>query len=143
MNYRAVPLDEVMASLPAERQARIKARAAALIAEEMALGDLRRARRVTQEQVAERLGGRQVYVSRFERRADMKLSTLREYVRAIGGDLQLMVTFPEGETVRIKEIGEVEPSRTHARADKRKREVKDSTKRGAKAATAAGIRSVK
>jgi transcriptional regulator with XRE-family HTH domain len=143
MNYRAVPLDEVMASLPPERQARIKARAAALIAEEMALRDLRRARRVTQEQVAERLGGRQVYVSRFEKRADMKLSTLRDYVRAIGGDLQLIVTFPEGETVRIKEIGEAEPPRTRPRADKRKRETKDSTKRSAKtAAAAARIRSV-
>ncbi len=40
----------------------------------------------------------------------MKLSTLREYVRAIGGDLQLMVTFPEGETVRLKEIGRKSPS---------------------------------
>ena len=134
MNYRAVPLDEVMASLPAERQARIKARAAALIAEEMALRDLRRARRVTQEQVAERLGGRQVYVSRFEKRADMKLSTLRDYVRAIGGDLQLMVTFPEGETVRIKEIGQAAPPLSRARDQRQKREMKDSTKRRAKAA---------
>lgn len=141
--YRAVPLDEVIASLPPERQARIKARAVTLIAEEMALRDLRRARRVTQEEVAERLGGRQVYVSRFEKRADMKLSTLRDYVRAIGGDLRLMVTFPEGDTVRIKEIGEAEPSRTRARANKRKRETRHSTKRSAKAATAAGARSVK
>ena len=135
--YRAVPSDEVIASLPPERQARIKARAAALIAEEMALRDLRRARRVTQEQVAEQLGGRQVYVSRFEKRADMKLSTLRDYVRAIGGDLQLMVTFPEGETVRIKEIGEAGPLRTRPRADKRMREAKGSTKRSAKTAAAA------
>ncbi|HYA74907.1 MAG TPA: helix-turn-helix domain-containing protein [Roseiarcus sp.] len=141
--YRAVPSGEVIASLPPERQARIKARAVALIAEEMALRDLRRARRVTQEQVAERLGGRQVYVSRFEKRADMKLSTLRDYVRAIGGDLQLMVTFPEGETVRIKEIGEGEPPRSRPRAEEPKREAKEAAKRSAKtAAAAARIRSV-
>jgi transcriptional regulator with XRE-family HTH domain len=129
--YRAIPSDEVLASLPPQRQARIKARAAALVAEEMALRDLRRARRVTQEQVAERLGGRQVYVSRFEKRADMKLSTLRDYVRAIGGDLQLMVTFPEGETVRIKEIGG-KPLSMRARAQGQKHERKDSAARRAK-----------
>ena len=110
-DYRAIPADEVIGSLSPERRARIKSRAAELIAEEVALRDLRRAKHVTQEQVAERLGGRQVYVSRLEKRADMKLSTLRDYVRAIGGDLQLMVTFPEGETVRIKDIGEVAPRR--------------------------------
>jgi hypothetical protein len=117
-HYRAIPADEVMGSLSSERQARIKSRAAELIAEEVALRDLRRAKHVTQEQVAERLGGRQVYVSRLEKRADMKLSTLRDYVRAIGGDLQLMVTFPEGKTVRIKDIGEVAPRRA-ARATRK------------------------
>ena len=110
-DYRAIPADEVIGSLSPERRARIKSRAAELIAEEVALRDLRRAIHVTQEQVAERLGGRQVYVSRLEKRADMKLSTLRDYVRAIGGDLQLMVTFPEGKAVRIKDIGEVAPRR--------------------------------
>lgn len=132
--YRPVPSDDVLASLPRERQERIKARAAALIAEEMALRDLRRARRVTQEQVAEQLGGRQVYVSRFEQRADMKLSTLRDYVRAIGGDLQLMVTFPEGKTVRIKDIGETTRPSIRERAAKQKREGKDFTRRRAKSA---------
>lgn len=104
--YHPVPAEDVLAALAPERQARIKARAAELIGEEMALRDLRRAKQVTQEQVAQRLGGRQVYVSRLEKRADMKLSTLREYVQAIGGDLQLMVTFPQGQAVRLKDIGE-------------------------------------
>lgn len=113
--YRAIPMDEALEVLSPERRRRIETRAEALIAEEMALRDLRRARRVTQEQVAERLGGRQVYVSRFEKRADIKLSTLRDYVRAIGGDLQLIVTFPDGETVRLKDIGEAAPSGAAAR----------------------------
>ena len=50
---------------------------------------------------------RQVYVSRLERRADMKLSTLREYVRALGGDLQLMVTLPGDVPVRLRDIGTI------------------------------------
>jgi hypothetical protein len=120
--YRAVPVDEIVATLPLERRERVQARAAALMAEEIALRDLRRARRVTQEQVAERLHGRQVYVSRFEKRADMKLSTLRDYVRAIGGDLQLIVTFPEGGAVRIKEVGDTAPAKlTRASVQKRGR----------------------
>lgn len=102
--YRAVPADEVIGKLPAGRRARIKARATELIAEELGLQELRKSKQVTQEQVAERLGGKQVYVSRLEKRADMKLSTLREYVKAIGGDLQLVVTFPEG-SVRLRAGG--------------------------------------
>jgi len=102
--YRTVPADEVIGKLPAGRRAKIKARAAELIAEELGLQELRKSKHVTQEQVAERLGGKQVYVSRLEKRADMKLSTLREYVKAIGGDLQLVVTFPEG-SVRLRAGG--------------------------------------
>lgn len=107
--YRPVPVEEVLAKLPPERQAKIKARGAELIAEYYALRDLRRSKKVTQEEIAKRLGGRQVYVSRLERRADMKLSTLKDYVEALGGDLQLMVTFPEGETVRLDHFGEESP----------------------------------
>jgi hypothetical protein len=102
--YRAVPAEEVIGKLPAERRARIKARAKELIAEELGLQELRKSKHLTQEQVAERLGGKQVYVSRLEKRDDMKLSTLREYVKAIGGDLQLVVTFPEGN-VRLRAGG--------------------------------------
>lgn len=103
--YRAIPADEVTATLPPERKAKIAERATELIAEEYALRDIRRARQVTQEEVAARLGGKQVYISRLEKRADVKVSTLRDYVRALGGELQLMVTFPEGRTMAIKDLG--------------------------------------
>lgn len=109
-----IPLETVLATLPPERQNKIKARAAELIAEERALRDLRRTRRLTQAQVAERLGGRQVYVSRLEKRSDMKLSTLRDYVGALGGELSVLVTFPEGETATLGRLGESGPSKTRA-----------------------------
>ena len=54
-----------------------------------------------------------MYVSRLERRADMKLSTLREYVRALGGDLQLMVTFPGDLPVRLRDIGTISGGKDH------------------------------
>lgn len=117
--YRPIPYEEVLAKLSPERQARVKARGDELIAEEFALRDLRRARRLTQEQLADKLGGKQVYVSRLEKRGDMKLSSLRGYVKALGGELQLMVTFPEDDSVRIKDIGAT-PKRAKAKAPSRK-----------------------
>jgi hypothetical protein len=113
--YRTTGADTVLAGLPPARRARIKARAAEIVAEEMALSDLRKSKEMTQEEVAERLGGRQVYVSRLERRSDMKLSTLRDYVKAIGGQLQLMVTFPKGDAVRLKDIGDDTARRAETR----------------------------
>jgi transcriptional regulator with XRE-family HTH domain len=107
----SVPYEKIFATFPPARQRKIKKRAAELIAEELTLRDLRKAKHLTQEEVARRLSGRQVYVSRLERRADMKLSTLRDYVRALGGDLQLMVTFPDRGAVRLQEIGTLAPKR--------------------------------
>jgi transcriptional regulator with XRE-family HTH domain len=104
--YRTIPAAEVFADFTPAEQAQVGKRTEELLAEEFALRDLRRSKQLTQAEVAGRLGGRQVYVSRLEKRADMKLSTLREFVGAIGGDLHLMVTFPEGKAVRLKEIGE-------------------------------------
>jgi hypothetical protein len=100
----AVPYKKVLAGFSPARRKRIKARAKEMIAEEMALRDLRKSRALTQEQVAKRLGGRQVYISRLESRSDAKVSTLRDYVHAIGGELQLMVTFPEGTKARIRDL---------------------------------------
>src|SRR5262245_57602635 len=71
--YRTIPADQVLRRLPAQRQRRINLRAAQLIAEEVGLSELRKAKRVTQEQLAKRIGGRQVYISRFEKRSDVRL----------------------------------------------------------------------
>src|SRR5262249_35794748 len=99
--YRTIPADQVLGRLPAGRQARIRLRAAQLIAEEIGLSELRKAKRVTQEQLAKRVGGRQVYISRFEKRSDVTLSKLREYVEALGGDLELVVTFPDSSAYTL------------------------------------------
>lgn len=102
---KPVAAKKVIAGFSAERRKRINARAKELIATEMALSDIRKSRALTQEQVAKKLGGKQVYVSRLESRSDVKVSTLRGYVKALGGDLQLLVTFPEGEKVEIARRG--------------------------------------
>jgi predicted DNA-binding protein (UPF0251 family) len=116
----SVPYEKILATFTPERQRKIKKRAADLIAEEFTLRDLRKAKQITQEEVAQRLSGRQVYVSRLERRADMKLSTLREYIRALGGDLQLMVTFPGDASVRLRDVGTMSVRRSRHAAQKSK-----------------------
>ena len=72
----------------------------------MAIDELRNARRLTQMDMAEMLEVPQSSISRIEQRADMYLSTLRDYVHAVGGVLQLQAVFPDGGTVALKGFGE-------------------------------------
>jgi DNA-binding XRE family transcriptional regulator len=97
----AVPLDAVMKKFTPAQRARVEARAKALIEEELTLRDLRQARHLTQERMAELLGVEQENVSRLERRADLLLSTLSSYVAAMGGKLRLMAEFPNRKPVAV------------------------------------------
>jgi len=61
------------------------------------LNELRKARNLTQEDLARRLGTRQANVSKLERRTDVRVSTLREVVEAMGGELRITAHFPDAE----------------------------------------------
>jgi transcriptional regulator with XRE-family HTH domain len=74
----------------------------------MALDELRSARQLTQADMAEMLDVPQSSISRIEQRADMYLSTLRNYIHAVGGALQIQAIFPDGGTVVISRFGEYE-----------------------------------
>ena len=74
----------------------------------MALDELRNAKRLTQADMAEMLDVPQSSISRIEQRADMYLSTLRNYVQALGGVLQIQAIFPDGGAVAISRFGEYE-----------------------------------
>ncbi len=78
--------------MPLESRRRVEKR---VLAEKMALDGLRRARELTQVAVAERLGVDQGAVSKIEKRADMYVSTLRGYIEAVGGHLELRAVFPD------------------------------------------------
>jgi DNA-binding XRE family transcriptional regulator len=105
--------DDMTAKLPAERRARIEQRTKQLIAEEMTLRDLRKACELTQVRMAEALGVGQEHISRLEQRSDMLLSTLAGYVKAMGGDLKLVVQFPDRAPVTIAQLADVfEPPRS-------------------------------
>ncbi len=95
------PLKNKIASLPPQRQAKIKAMADELIAEEMTLRALRQARQLTQLQVAEQLNIGQEAVSRMENRTDIHLSTLTQAIQAMGGELELVVKFPDRPPIKL------------------------------------------
>jgi hypothetical protein len=100
-------IEQLMAELSPERRKRVEARAAQLIAEEQSLRDLRQALRLTQQHMAKRLGVRQHSISRLEQRSDMLLSTLRDYVSKMGGELVLTAHFPDRAPVRIAELADL------------------------------------
>ena len=77
------------------------------IIQQMALNELREARRLTQEQLASTLHVNQSAISKLERRTDMYVSTLQRMVQAMGGELEIRARFPEGE-VRITQFSENE-----------------------------------
>lgn len=87
-------LESIRKRLSPARRRRIANRAAVLMADEQALQKLRRAQGVTQAAMAEALGIGQDGVSRLEQRSDMRLSTLRGYVEALGGRLSIVAEFP-------------------------------------------------
>ena len=74
--------------------------------DEMPLQELRRARALSQEQLARTLGIKQASVSKLERRTDMYIQTLRNYIEAVGGQLEITAKFPDGK-VKINQFEEV------------------------------------
>jgi len=98
-------LDQIIGSLPHERRAKVTARTQKLIAEETVLRHLRQARDLTQQSMANLLHIDQASVSKIESRSDMLLSTLRSYVKAMGGSLRLVAEFPDG-VAELSSIGE-------------------------------------
>lgn len=67
------------------------------ILKEMHLQDLRQAHQLSQERMAELLSTKQANISRIERRTDMYISTLRSYIEAMGGKLDIIARFPGSE----------------------------------------------
>jgi transcriptional regulator with XRE-family HTH domain len=63
----------------------------------MPLQELRHARRLTQQELAEHLESGQAAVSKLERRTDMYVSTLRRFIEAMGGELDIIARFPDGD----------------------------------------------
>jgi transcriptional regulator with XRE-family HTH domain len=85
-------------------------RAAEEIVARMKLDELRRARHLSQAQLAEALETDQGAISRMERRTDLYVSTLRRFIEAAGGELCITARFPDGDPVELEGFGDIEPS---------------------------------
>ena len=113
-------VNDIIERLSAAQRKKVEARAAQLIAEEMTLREIRKARKLTQQKIAKSLRIGQEGVSKIEQRSDLLISTLRGYVEAMGGQLSLVAEFPDRQPVVLSGICEEppdpKPRKKHARA---------------------------
>jgi DNA-binding XRE family transcriptional regulator len=100
----AIAGEDVLKKLSRKERKAIGKRRQELLAEYMTLQDLRKARELTQQRMAELLGIKQANVSRIEKRSDLLLSTLGSYVAAMGGRLRLVAEFPDRPPVVLSKL---------------------------------------
>ena len=113
-------VNDIIKKLTRPQRKRVEARAAQLIAEEMTLRELRQARKLTQVRVAKTLGITQDSVSRLEKRSDLLISTLRNYLARMGGQLELVVRFPDRPAVLLQDLAELDTAAQENPAPKKK-----------------------
>lgn len=104
-------LREKLGRLDADRRTRIEGEAERLHTEYLTLQKLRKAQDLTQVELAEALGISQATVAKYERQSDLLLSTLGNYVKAMGGRLNIVVQFPGKDPVTLEGLGEGEEPR--------------------------------
>jgi len=90
------------AAMAPERRARLDAEVNETV-QEMALADLRKARKLTQDQLAKKLHMRQAALSKLERRTNMYVNTLQRMIEKMGGELEIRARFPHAD-VRITQF---------------------------------------
>jgi len=102
-------IDDIIETLSPAQRKKVEARAAELVAEELTLQELRRARKLTQTRMAKSLHVAQKQISEIEKRTDMHISTLRRQIEAMGGSLALIATFPDRRPVMLTGISDLDP----------------------------------
>ena len=113
-----IAVDDVIASLPKDRQKRIAARGEELLSkvqQRMTLKEIRKERKISQAKMAEALGIGQMQISRLEKRKDPRLSTMQRTVAAMGGRLTMIATFPDQDPVVLVTTEPASKSVSHPR----------------------------
>ena len=98
---------EIMADLPHKRRAKIEARTAELVAEVEGLQALRKLAKRSQAEMAKELNIKQPSVHKIETQTDLYLSTLRRFVEAAGGTLELRIDLPGKGTMHLTGVGDI------------------------------------
>ena len=95
-------LKELMAQQSAESQERIAAKVD-VMRRIVALNQLRDELKVSQTELAEAMGVKQPTVAKIEQPGnDPRLSTLKRYVSALGGEMSIDVTLPNGKRIAFQ-----------------------------------------
>jgi len=97
---------ELRKNMTPEARARAEAKTREMLAQ-MPLHELRQARGLSQQSLAELLNVQQPSIAKMERRTDMYISTLRNHIEAMGGQLEVIARFPEG-AVRISNFADLD-----------------------------------
>ena len=111
---------ELTKDLSPERRERIEQRKEQL-REEMTLSELRKAFLLTQDTLATTLNVKQAEISKIENQADMLMSTLRNFVQAMGGDLEVRAVFPD-RTIEIANFSSLAGKPAKPRSSKKKQQ---------------------
>lgn len=121
-------LDRIISGLTPERRPRIETRYRELKQEVESLRELRDIAGKAQADIAMALKIKQPSISKIEKQTDMYLSTLRNYVKAVGGDLELVVKLPKRPALRLHRIGEAVARSGRPKRAKRARRTGTSSK---------------
>ena len=123
----AVPLSKMIQQFSVDDQADVRRQAQELVAEHRSLTQIRKALKLTQTDLADALGTSQANVAQIEQKSDLMVSTLERVVRAMGGELQLVVTIPRQGRV-VLELGKTK-GRTIVRPKARRTALPRTTSR--------------
>ena len=99
----AKPISELMNTLSTADQASVEAKVAEMVTA-LRLAKLRKQLGFTQAQVAGAMQIKQPTVAELEKRADIQLSTLRQYLQVLGANLEINATLPDGSRINLTGI---------------------------------------
>ncbi|WP_392384455.1 XRE family transcriptional regulator [Marinomonas primoryensis] len=99
----AKSINELRKKIKSEVQAAARAKAVAIIAE-MSLAEVRKKRGINQADLAGFMNIAQPNISQIENRPDALISTLNQYIEALGGKLEIHAKFPDGQDIEISQF---------------------------------------
>ena len=103
-----ITLEDMLKRLPKVRREKIRRRTRELLEEYASLQELRMARTQSQTSMARTMKINQSAISKLERRKDMHISTLRSLIQAMGGELELVVKFPDRPPVKLSGLSNMD-----------------------------------
>ncbi len=97
------PIDEIINRSTTKQTREKAAKLYQAFLAEMLLSEIRKMTGKSQQEIADALGIKQPSLSKLEKQDDMHISTLQKVVKALGGELEIVVRFPKG-SVKIDQF---------------------------------------